>query len=75
MANLTKDKVVELLKKEGIHAKLENGVVMLVYDFDTKDEQIEEFCQTLEKLDYHCSFGYRGKNSVDRQNFSDAEKE
>lgn len=68
---LSKDKIIELLKKKNLSVKLENGVVMLTYDFEHKEEQIEKFCSLLEELDYHCSFGYRGKTSMDKQNFEE----
>lgn len=71
MEEMTKEQIVTELRKKKYNVKLENGVVMLTYDFEHKEEQIEKFCSLLEELDYHCSFGYRGKTFMDKQNFEE----
>lgn len=55
------NKIIELLKKKNLSVKLENGVVMLTYDFEHKEEQIEKFCSLLEELIITVALGTEGR--------------
>lgn len=68
---MTKEQIVSELRKKKYNVKLENGVIMLIYDNDSEADLIENYVSELESMGYQCSFGYRGKTSTDKQNFAD----
>lgn len=75
MEEMTKEQIVTELRKKKYNVKLENGVIMLIYDNDCKPDLIENYLTELEKMEYHCSFGYRGKTGIDKQNFDEVKKD
>lgn len=68
---MTKEQIVSELRKKKYNVRLENGVIMLIYDNDSEADLIENYVSELENMGYQCSFGYRGKTSTDKQNFAD----
>lgn len=68
---LTKEQVVNKCKAAGLNVKMEDGVVKLIFDIEKKDEQIEQFLKKLAELDYHSSFGYRGRENNEKNFFNE----
>ena len=60
MADISKDKAVELLKKEGYNAKNDGGVVMVYYETKEEYQLLSKNLKSyLNTINYRGSFGMR----------------
>lgn len=49
---MTKEQIVSELRKKKYNARLENGVIMLIYDNDSEADLIENYVSELENMTY-----------------------
>lgn len=62
---ISKEQAVNECVNKGLDVTLDSSVVMLHYDTDKAEEQIQLFGNTLTELGYRCSYGHKGKTAKD----------
>lgn len=55
---MSKEYVVAACQKENLNVELIGGVIMMFYEPENKDAQLQKFKETLSKLKYQSSYGY-----------------